>query len=100
MLFVEDSSVFVVIKGRNDDTDVISDVTGSKLDDVMDDVACVDAIVVMVTDVTGGNDKVALVTFGDVKSGDVIRGDVIDNDNTCGRGEEHERMAKEALLEF
>ena len=93
MLFV--SSVFVVVKGRNDDTDVISDVTGSKLDDVMDDVACVDAIVVMVTDVTGGNDKVAVVTFGDVKSGDVI-----DNDNTCGRGEEHERMAKEALLEF
>ena len=100
LLFVEDSSVFVVIKGRNDDADVISDVTGSKLDDVMDDVACVDAIVVMVTDVTGGNDKVAVVTFGDVKSGDVIRGDVIDNDNTCGRGEEYERMAKEALLEF
>ena len=125
-LKIEDSSVSVVSRARDADSDVISDVTDSEVDDVMDDVARADVIVVMVKDVTGWNDNVAVVilgddsgtdaivdvnntvgvatgsgiTNGDVTRCDVTRGDVMDVDNTGGKDEQHARVAEKALVEI
>lgn len=120
-LLLEDSSVSVVNRGRDADSDVISDVTDSEVDDVMDDVARADVRVVMVKDVTGWNDNVAVVIFGDdsvtdaivdvnntggvatgpgITNGDVTRVDVIHVDNTGGKDEQHARVAEKALLEI
>ena len=120
-LLLEDSSVSVVNRGRDADSDVINDVTDSEVDDVMDDVAGADVRGVMVKDVTGWNDNVAVVIFGDdsvtdaivdvnntggvatgsgITNGDVTRGDVMDVDNTGGKDEQHARVAEKALVEI